>query len=172
MKSRIAGWISVLVASVFVLAVCSSTASAQGWVDRTGPGGPSPRWGHSMCNDPVRGYVLMVGGFPPCDPVSPFTDAWSWDGTQWTNRGIVPCAGGKLFWHAALGKMLLVGTLGSPQGAGFAWEWDGVNWVNQVQLPLLPDYYYVHCGPTGYLFWSVGYDHNRQEGVVVEGRKF
>lgn len=154
MKSRIAVWIGWFVASVFVLALCSTPARAQGWVDRTGPGGPGPRWDHSMCYDPVRGYVLMVGGAGPgsSGQIQELREAWSWDGAQWTSRGVIPGSGAsQLLWHAALAKMILVGPM-APQGSTMAWEWDGVSWVNQTAVP-------------GGLS-VVGYDAGRQEGVV------
>jgi hypothetical protein len=148
MKSRIAGWIGWFVASVLVLAVCSSMARAQGWVDRTGPGGPSPRYRHAMCYDPVRGYVLMVGGYN--QQGNPLSDVWSWDGSQWTSRGTGPNLGSwGLFWHAGLSKLVLCGNYGN---SGYSWEWDGTNWVNQTSLPVS-----VVCG---------AYDPVRQEGVV------
>lgn len=136
-----------------VASVVGAQVCAQGWVDRTGPGGPSPRREHSMCYDPVRGYVLMVGGFN--QQGVPCADVWSWDGSQWTARGSAPSLYSPgLFWHAGLSKLVLAGTtvvtIGQP--GNHSWEWDGVNWVNQTSLPAS-----VECA---------GYDAARQEGVV------
>ncbi len=156
MKSWLAGLMLVVGAQVV----------AQGWVDRTGPGGPSPRYGHSMCYDPVRGYVLMVGGVSS-SPCNALADAWSWDGVQWVNRGATPCSLGKLLFHAGLGKLLLVcGDVTNLNLTMTAWEWDGVNWINPIALPLFPDYSGMPC-LGGYGPAAVGYDPNRQEAVVV-----
>ena len=131
-----------------VLSLFACVLSAQGWVDKSGPNGPSPRYGHSMCYDPVRGYTVMVGGGA--------NETWTWDGVQWTNRGSIPAPySAKVFWHSQMAKLILVVDNGGYPGA---WEWDGSSWTNAVSI----------AGAVGYISW-VGYDHIRNEGLVGIG---
>lgn len=135
-----------------VLSLFACVLSAQGWVDKSGPNGPSPRYGHSMCYDPVRGHTVMVGGNGPGNP---FSETWTWDGQQWTSRGLLPVQSyrAKVFWHAQLGKLICV--CGVSSGSMIALEWDGANWTNQVTIP----------GGVYDPSW-VGYDQGRQEGLA------
>jgi len=132
--------------------VVAAAASAQGWVDRTGPNGPAPRAGHAMCYDLVRGYVLMVGQYPAPGGNGTIAETWSWNGTAWTLRGSAPHAmthtpSGPydfpsvyaLAVHAITNEVLLAvdsSTVGTFAPA-VVYRWDGAVWT-QVASGLTP----------------------------------
>lgn len=120
--------------------------ASQGWADRTGAGGPSPRQGHAMCYDPVRGYVLLVGGSQSGPPwAATLDDTWSWSGTTWTPRGTTAAPGNRaraLGFHAATNEVLLFST--STTGGQFptwsvsAHAWDGTTWLPRGTAAWIP----------------------------------
>jgi hypothetical protein len=132
---------SILLLVVSCAAVLAAEGMAQGWVDRTGPGGPAPRSGHAMCYDPARGYVLMVGQFLVAGGMAYQADAWSWDGSQWTARGPAPLlnvpspsypgSGYALAVHGATNEVFLAGCVGSVPNlaSSSVWRWDGAAWT-------------------------------------------
>ncbi len=116
----------------FVLVTVASTTSpllAQGWVDRTNGSGPQPRYGHSLCWDPVRNYTLLVGGT--------VSDTWSWDGNSWTQRGPAPSSPYNptaAVTHGASGEVLYV-VAQSPGATPSAYRWDGTSWLSLPPMP-------------------------------------
>ena len=46
---------------------------------------PPPRWGHSLCYDPLHDCVLLFGG--AIDPDRAVADTWAWDGQGWAPVG-------------------------------------------------------------------------------------
>lgn len=122
----VVGWLGALVA-----------APAQGWVDRTGPNGPAARYGHAMCYDPVRGYVLMVGQHANSSGSGYQANTWSWDGATWTARGGAPASTGgcgsalyAMVTHAATGEVFLMAVDGCGSLTSSIYRWDGTSWAN------------------------------------------
>jgi hypothetical protein len=52
------------------------------WQQVFPPQSPSPRWNHAMDYDPVRGVVVLIGGFNGGFA----NDVWEYDGVTWTQR--------------------------------------------------------------------------------------
>ncbi len=157
---------SYLLAFVFALAFLAAPSSAQGWVNRTGPNSPAPRLSHAMCYDPVRGYVLMVGG----KTYSPFSqwagETWSWDGLVWTNRGAAPVPNFSASTYSNIASVWAAATH-VPSGRAFAavtalssacsiYEWNGAVWSQ------------VGSGVIGYHYTDIAMasDPIRQETVL------
>lgn len=111
---------------VLACVVLALPLTAQSWVDRTGPTGPTPRQGHAMCYDAARGYVMMAGGWPQVSSGS-MLEVWTWDGTNWTRRtpGGTPNTNAPLSvtlsFHAATNEVLMVLGLDT-------YTWDGTDW--------------------------------------------
>ena len=138
------------------------------WQRRTFSGPvPDDREAHGMAFDPVRGKVVLFGGFyrPGGTPIGPMVDTWEYDGTSWTQR--FPAQrpshryGLSMVYDPAIQKVLLFG--GEP-GGGIApyaetWGWDGTNWT-----PLAPQ-----NAPTGRSYMAMTYDSARARVVVYGG---
>lgn len=100
--------------------------------------GPSPRYGHAMASDPVRGKVVLFGGTNSSGVVH--ADLWEWDGSAWNLQqpaGAVPGAmayAGMAF-DPSVGRVVLHGT--PVQGfQAETWEWDGSGWsLVEAELP-------------------------------------
>lgn len=115
-----------------LLYVLLSTATAQGWVDRTPVTGPVPRQYHAMCYDAARGYVMMAGGN---QNQGTLLDVYTWNGTSWTRRQTpgTPASNGwandriGLAYHAATQQVVLVHDTAS-------YTWDGTDWTPRGQI--------------------------------------
>jgi hypothetical protein len=112
--------------------------AGDGWFQFGGPENvgppisPSPRAGHSMSYDPLRGVVLLVG-----DGGNGSIDSWEWDGDviSWTNRtpqtGAIPPSrsGAGLAFDKQRGTTILFGGVSTStapaHNLGDTWEWDG-----------------------------------------------
>jgi len=105
-------------------------APAQGWVDRTGPNGPGALQNPAMCYDPVRGYVLLVGGRLNPNTGQSTGETWSWNGTAWTLRGPAPdfVGGNAMAVHASTNEVFVAGIL-NLQLSVSVFRWDGAGWA-------------------------------------------
>lgn len=97
---------------------------------------PSPRFDHAMAYDPVRDRVLLVGGF---DGVRDLTEAWEWDGADWTPISpLVGRHGHAMTYNPDRNTIMVTGGKGAT---GETWEWDGASWTQLGSMPG-PDRYY------------------------------
>jgi hypothetical protein len=115
------------------------------WTQITPPSSPTARIAPVMCYDGARGEVLMLGGSTfnpePPDYYGSRKILWGWDGTQWTQRGLVPggsaepyIGGGHAFgFDPVRGVAVLFGHFGD--NAYPVWEWNGTLWT-KVTPPL------------------------------------
>jgi hypothetical protein len=136
------------------------SCTAQGWVDRSGPGGPSPRSGHAMAFDPVRGHTVMAGTFLTPGTGQPYYETWVWDGTVWTQRGNPPPQVRAMVWHAATQQLLgATWHVGTQNDVCSLHVWDGVAWaiIASESMP---------SGPFQATGISAAYDPVRQETVI------
>lgn len=90
--------------------------------------GPKPTFGATMAFDPVRGSIILFGGYDNLG------DTWEWDGSSWRalspKSSPGPLLGAGLAYSAVLGKLIL---FGGKRGMGIpnndtTWAWDGSNW--------------------------------------------
>ncbi|MEM7200710.1 MAG: hypothetical protein AAF628_10615 [Planctomycetota bacterium] len=116
--------------SALVLALClppgGAVAAQTQWQLASPATSPPARHAASMAYDPVRQRCLMLGGTNDVDPW--FTDAWEWDGTQWSSVPY-PTPWGHLrpvLAHDPIGGGILAILFGET-GLG-TWRWDGASW--------------------------------------------
>jgi hypothetical protein len=94
---------------------------------------PASRCCHAMAYDPVQKKVLLYGGHDPIQNVF-FSDAWEWDGTDWTE---VTCCGLPLMSGHAMIDLPDVNEVISVQTSELGtWVWDGTLWQDaQMESP-------------------------------------
>ncbi len=128
------------------------------WTFR-GNGGPSRRDSHVLAYDSARGVVVLFGGRAwNLGTATLVGDTWEWDGTIWTERGVV---GPSRRWRHAMandplrGVTILFGGQ-APDGTslGDTWEWNGQTWTQRSAT-----------GPAARFDHAMAYDEAR--GVVV-----
>lgn len=93
-----------------------------------GAAAPSPRNGHAMAYDSIRGVVVLFGGFTSGGNND---ETWLWDGTQWMQTALSgprPSArnGHLMTFDPNRGRVVL---FGGTSGADETWEWDGIAWT-------------------------------------------
>lgn len=107
------------------------------WVRRFPLNPPSPRNGARMAYDPIRGKMLMFGGYRWEGRMVFFDETWEYDGARWSQR--LPAnhpdaretAG--LAYDSSRGVMVLFGGGRTAGSVVFndTWEWDGGNWIRR-----------------------------------------
>ncbi len=99
--------------------------------------GPTARSGHGIVFDPLRGKVLMFGGWNGRNYLG---DTWEWDGVYWVqvaDTGPSPRSSHGLAYDPAGQRILLFGGIGTtdtrPGAASVAfgdtWEWKDEQWT-------------------------------------------
>lgn len=91
------------------------------WVQVFPAQSPSPRWQHTLDYDPVRGRIVLIGGYSQGTFKN---DVWEYDGTTWTQRTPASTAppareGAGLTWDSARQRLVLVG--------GYSWSTSTLN---------------------------------------------
>lgn len=90
---------------------------------------PPARANHAMVYDPVRGRVLLFGGY---NDTSTFNDMWEWDGRTWQPLFPAwrpqPIYSPRMTFDPVRRRVVLLGFV--SQGLQ-TWEWDGVVWVER-----------------------------------------
>ena len=127
--------------------------------------GPPARAYASMAYDAARGVTVLFGGIG-CSVYcgdSTFSDTWTWDGSQWSQRQVSgPPArfGDSMAYDAARGVTVLFGGSGCGEfsACGDTWTWDGRQW-SQQQV----------SGPPARKFASMAYDAARGGTVLFGG---
>jgi hypothetical protein len=88
---------------------------------------PAPRCCHAMAYDPVQKKVLVYGGHDPFQNIF-YSDAWEWDGTDWTE---ITCCGLPLMSGHAMIDLPDVNEVISVQTSSLGtWIWDGYLWLD------------------------------------------
>jgi hypothetical protein len=125
---------------------------------------PAPRIRSAMVFDEARSSAIIFGGVGD-DPLAPFDDTWTWDGSSWSRFGGDSSPSPR---HAsgaayAVGResMLLFGGSSSTEGATRdTWEWNGRRWSPIPVLGLLP---------SGRFDAGFAYDEKRDRAIVFGG---
>jgi hypothetical protein len=149
--------------------------------------GPSPRYGHAMAYDEVRGVTVLFGGYlcqdALCNPGGPepngevYSDTWEWDGVAWTERVVAspPQArwGHAMAYDPVRQRIVMFGGRGVPPGsvvidvAPEVWEWDGSTWATR---PTSPDPTIASWNsPGGRYFHGLAFDRARNVLVLHGG---
>ena len=112
------------------------------WIQRTPPGpSPSPRLGHRIAYDEIRGKTVLFGGVLENGLAS--NETWTWDGTSWT---LMPTPGAPFWrlyhtmtWDPVRGKVIMFGGLTTFYTLLHdMWAWDGTSWT-EIQVTTRPD---------------------------------
>ena len=121
------------------------------WQERSPSNSPSPRVGHAMAFDPLRGVTVMFGG----DERGPslLADTWEWDGCNWQQvaaSGPPAASNHAMCWDPARQQLV---TYVQDE----VWGFDGAYWTQvQTAQPLPP----ANGG-------AMAYDVTRQALVVI-----
>jgi hypothetical protein len=109
-------------------------------------GGPTPRFGEAVANDPVSGNVVVFGG-SNWYTGSPLGDTWTWDGGQWIQQhprtSPTPRHRASIIYDPSAKKLLLFGGLTSTGWSTETWVWDGSTWTQLFPNASPPETYYV-----------------------------
>lgn len=109
------------------------------WTKATPPTSPPARLLPSMCFDSTRGEVLMIGGTSfnpePPDFYASRKTLWAWNGSQWTQRGLMPNGssaplpyeGNAFAFDPLRGVAVMFGPFNDNQNP--VWEWNGTVWT-------------------------------------------
>jgi len=115
------------------------------WTQITPPSSPPARTLPVMCFDTVRHETLMIGGGTfnpePPDYYGSRKTLWGWNGTQWTQRGVMPNGsaaplpyeGNSFAFDEQRGVAAMFGNFFDPENP--VWEWNGTTWT-RVLPPL------------------------------------
>ncbi|MBL9030655.1 MAG: hypothetical protein JNM80_02985 [Phycisphaerae bacterium] len=150
-------------AFVTCLASAAGVALGQtcgGWASRTPMGGPL--YEHAVAPDPVRGTVVLFGGY---DGNGYLAGTWEWIGGAWVQRHPTISPAGRrlhqMVYDTVRQRVLLFGGL-TETGAikGDTWEWDGAT----GQWTPLPG-----PGPSPRYSHAMAYDSARGKAVVFGG---
>lgn len=100
------------------------------WAQVTPVHSPEPRGDHAMAFDPVRGEVVLFGGYDGTYR----RDTWIWDGSDWIqkNPSNMPTAGvgARMAFDAIRGAVLLFGGYDGAVYSNITWMWDGIDWTS------------------------------------------
>ncbi|MBI5529276.1 MAG: hypothetical protein HY897_23370 [Deltaproteobacteria bacterium] len=142
--------------------------------DPEGDGDPSPRIGLKMAFDPVRGRVLLFGGYRN----TLLGDFWEWDGTSWQriwaedpegDGDPPPRTDSSLAFDSSRGRLVLYGgctgwMFGCTVVDGSTWEWNGRSW--KLISPADPE---VDGNPAARGNHGLAYDMTRRRVVLFGG---
>lgn len=131
------------------------------WTETTKPGGPIARWGHAMIYDPVRGVVVMTGGYDDT-PVDPLRDTWEYADGIWTQRNAAAPTNFALFAGAfdpISRKPIVFGGQGSGTLPSATYAWDGATWTAMAG-----------SNPAGRINYGMATDFRRGRVVMYAGR--
>lgn len=101
-----------------------------------GASAPSRRGAHRMAYDEARGEVILVGGYNTPSQTT-LADTWSWDGTTWTQYGLLATSlcDQSLVYDAARQRIVMFGGLNIQGGVltdlGATFEWEGA-WTQRT----------------------------------------
>lgn len=95
------------------------------------PGLESP----ALVYDRGRGVTVMFGGYNATSPGTDYRNTWEFDGTNWTDRGVLPSSpltGYRtgIVYDDARGRVVLYGGYASAVVQRDVWEYDGNTWTN------------------------------------------
>ncbi|MCB0117128.1 MAG: hypothetical protein KDD84_23670, partial [Caldilineaceae bacterium] len=134
------------------------------WVQKFPQNPPSPRNGARMAYDPIRGTMVLFGGYRWLGGMIFYSETWEYAGGEWINRAptVSPPAretAGFAF-DSDRGVMVLFGGGRYAGSTVYAdtWEWDGYNWVERT-LPTSPPARWAH---------AMTYDQTRRQ-IVMNG---
>lgn len=108
------------------------TWDGQTWTERTPAVSPSPRLDSMLAPHAATGTVVLFGGNNLLSGGS-LGDTWTWDGTTWTQRLVLPAPAprsGAVFEPDATGGLLLYGgNLNFLAEGEDSWSWNGAGWA-------------------------------------------
>jgi hypothetical protein len=135
------------------------------WTEEPGgDAGPTPRRFVDLAYDPVRGAVVLYGGWST-DFTTVFADTWEWDGA-WHLRNAASAPGPRrhhrMAWDPLRGRVVLVGGRDATGIGVFAdvWAWNGADWEDVTPAA---------AGPTPRSDHAIAWDDVNGRLMVVGG---
>lgn len=131
------------------------------WVTLTPATSPPWREYPALAYDPVRGRVVLFGGWDAGFNV--LNDTWEWDGNTWTQRFPTTSPPGRIqhamAYDTSRSRLVLFG--GNASGfVNDTWEWDGSNWAQRTPA----------TRPAVRAFHTLAYDAARARVVLFGGQ--
>lgn len=121
--------------------------------------GPLGRMNLAMCDDTLRGRVVLYGGEATTQA---FGDTWEWDGTTWLPQIFATGPGARwmhaMAFDAARGNAVLFGGRSGSTNRGDTWTWNGTQWTLAAT-----------SGPSPRIEHSMAYDSQRRRVVLFGG---
>lgn len=105
------------------------------WQSIATTGTPSARSSMGIASDPLRGRIVLFGGYDATN--NPLNDTWELVGTQWTAKNPVHRPTARLSFAMACDEqrsrtVVFGGYADSITYFADTWEWDGTDWQQQV----------------------------------------
>jgi hypothetical protein len=137
------------------------------WFPRAPAQSPPARYGHALAYDALRSRTVLFGGQDQTTQ-QPFADTWEWDGSAWTQVGLVPAPPPRrwapLGYDATRGRTVLFGgpipSLNTSILLAATWDWDGTVWLQRTPAQH-PSARYAH---------AFAHDRARGRTVLFGGR--
>jgi Abnormal spindle-like microcephaly-assoc'd, ASPM-SPD-2-Hydin len=105
------------------------------WAERVTAVAPPARTRTALAFDARRQRVVLFGGSPASNLITPFDDTWEFDGQNWFRRTSLHAPAARsshaLAWDARRSTVVLFGgnaSVSTPPFLGDTWEWDGTDW--------------------------------------------
>lgn len=131
------------------------------WVQKFPTLSPVARVYSCSAQDPMRGNILLFGGWQV--GVAYLNDTWMWDGFQWTqlspSQSPSPRFAASMTYDVRRNAVVLFGGFGSDGPLNDIWSWNGTTWAQQFPTSSPPVRYASH----------IAYDAARQQVVVFGG---
>jgi hypothetical protein len=151
---------------IIAATLLAADAQAQStWTQLFPTTNPGPRFGHAMAFDSVHGLTLLYGGYSSATNQY-LSDTWSWDGVNWQHlTPIGPTPGQRfeyaMFFHSALGQIVLVGGHAAGSYVMDTWRWNGSSWQQIL----------ASGGSLVQTSQTVAYDPIRNTAVAFDGNR-
>lgn len=119
--------------------------SGSDWMLKAPTNAPSPRCQYGLAFDAARGEVVLFGGVNNTSGGGTFSDTWTWNGTDWTQKSptshppALDVSG--MVYDSVRQEVLLFGGLPSSGGNNSTYAWNGTNWSQKSPLVQPPQLY-------------------------------
>ena len=134
------------------------------WVEAVTPHAPPARAGHALAYDPLRGVVVLFGGYGGAGATT-YGDTWEYNGSDWRQvfpaHSPPPRTGAAMAYDARRQVAVLYGGAAAGDVLDDTWEYDGRDWRPAAAAP----------GPAGRTAAAMAYDTARGTMVLFGGQR-
>ncbi len=103
------------------------------WSQQVPANAPTPRYGHAMVFDDLRGVVLLFGGYQGANIYS--NQTWTWNGLNWALMAPAASPSNRYFPGLSIdpsGDVLLFGGSTGTGSLNDTWRWNGTTWTQAI----------------------------------------